>query len=303
MKTLLITFAFTLIGLSTFAQNDSITKQDSNTYRILKTDGTDHIGRILSQDDREILLLTSDNRKLYIPQHVIKEIILLDTKDFNSSGDFIGEDKFSTRYFLTTNGLPIKKGEHYVQWNLFGPDFQFGLGKNVGIGIMTTWVGAPIIANIKKSFKLGENINFGVGALLGTGSWGSPSWAGVLPFGTLTFGNRTKNITFSGGYGAVGQIGNMEGRAITSVAGMLKISPKLSLVFDSFILMGTRGEDITEPSGYTHNTGSDPVGLIIPGIRWHQTEGKAIQFGFTGIFTGDSFLPIPIPMVQWYRSL
>lgn len=310
----------TVTGFIAFSQNDTIIIKDSSLYRILKTDGGELIGRILKQDSREILLLTQDNRQVYIPQYIIKEITLLKEKDFNTMGDYVGEDKFATRYFITTNGLPIKKGEHYVQWNLYGPDFQFGVGKNFGIGIMTSWLGMPIIGTIKKSWILGEKAQFALGGLFGTGTWAAPDWGGALPFGTISFGDRTKNIAFSGGYGALWQGGEANGRALTSVAGMVKVSSKISLVFDSFILL--RGQTETRTETYqeyvynpnnglyeeqtvTHTYKDEKPGfaLLIPGIRWHQGEGQAFQFGFTGLISNGELLPVPIPMVQWYRTL
>lgn len=289
MKTLLFLLSFLFLSNISFSQNDTIAVQDTNTYRFIKLDGGELIGKILSQDAREVLIVTSDNRKIYVPQHTIKEMVIVNTSDFNNKGDFIGEDKFATRYFITTNGLPIKKGEHYVQWNLFGPDFQFGLGDNLGVGIMTSWLGIPIIGTIKKSWELGEKTQFALGGLIGFGSWAAPRFGGALPFATLSFGSRKSNIAFSGGYGAVWFDGFVNGQAITSVAGMTKVSPKISLVFDSFILM---------PSG-----NGNGFALLIPGVRWHQSEGRSIQFGFTGVIADGDLIPIPIPMVQWYRSL
>ncbi len=302
---------FTISSMA-FSQNDSLSRQDTNTYRIIKTDGGELFGKILSRDAREILFLTTDNRQIYIPQHTIKEIVILQTKNFNSKGDFIGEDKFATRYFITTNGLPIKKGEHYVQWNIFGPDFQFGLGNNFGVGIMTSWIGMPLIGTIKKSFQFGENTHFALGALVGTGSWAAPDWGLTLPFGTLSFGNRTKNIAFSGGYGAIWTDGNIEGRAIGSIAGMIKVSSKISLVFDSFIMFNGKptsyiGSVYNPVTGLNENqtqiNKNQGFTLLIPGIRWHQGDGKAIQFGFSGVIAEGEFIPVPIPMIQWYRSL
>ncbi len=43
--------------------------------------------------------------------------------------------------------------------------------------------------------------------------------------------------------------------------------------------------------------------LFIPGLRWHQSEKKAFQFGFTGVVYDGEMWQIPIPMVQWYRTL
>lgn len=317
MKSFFILLSFLCLAKLSVSQSDTTVVQDTNTYRFIKTDGGELIGKIMSQDARELYILTSDNRKIYIPQHIIKDMVLVKSSDFNSNGDFIGEDKFATRYFITTNGLPIVKGEHYVQWNLFGPDFQFGLGKNLGVGVMTSWLGTPIIGTIKKSWTIGEKTQFAVGGLLGTGSWIAPEWGGALPFGTLSFGNRSKNLAVSAGYGAIWQDGDLDGRALTSIAGMVKVSTKLSLVFDSFFLLGktetrtsTYDEWVTNPStgqgewqtvSNTYEVRYPGFSLLIPGVRWHQAEGKAFQFGFSGVITNGDI--IPVPMVQWYRSL
>jgi hypothetical protein len=316
MKRLFFFLAFLCITNIGFTQNDSLAVQDSNTYRIVKTDGGEIIGKILSQNEREVLVLTKDNRRIYIPQHVINEIVLLKSSDFNFKGDYIGEDKFATRYFLTTNGLPIKKGEHYVQWSLFGPDIQFALGENLGVGVMTSWIGIPIIGSIKKSWELGARTQFAIGGLLGTGSWALPDFGGALPFATLSFGDRTRNIAFSAGYGAIWDSGDTEGRALMSVAGMIKVSPKISLVFDSFVLLPGKPSTSTyqyydynpitgDYQSYTQTYEYQKPGfaILLPGVRWHQAEGRAIQVGFTAIYAEGEVIPAPIPMIQWFRSL
>jgi hypothetical protein len=291
MKTATFTLMMCILASFAFTQSDTLQKSDTSFYRIVKTDGSEILGQIIKKDKREVLVMTEDGREIFIPQYVIKEIIPIQKEDYNSNGKFVGEDKFATRYFITTNGLPVKKGEHYVQWNLFGPDFQFGVGENLGVGVMTSWVGIPIIGTIKKSFQLGEKSQLAVGALVGTGSWALPRFGGALPYVTLSFGSRRANIAFSGGYGAIWGDGNSVGRGLASIAGMVKVAPKISIVFDSFILLPNQQGN------------SDMVSLIIPGIRWHQEEGKAFQFGFAGVaFEGD-VVPIPVPMVQWYRSL
>jgi hypothetical protein len=320
MKSLILALLIPFFGAMAFTQTDSTSLLDTNNYRIVKTDGGELIGKILSQDAREILLLTKDERQIYVPQYAIKEIVLLNTTLLNGKGEYVGEDQFATRYFIGTNGLPIKKGEHYVQWSLFGPDFQFGIGKDLGIGIMTSWFGMPMIGTVKKSWSWGDKTQLALGGLVGTGSWAAPDWGGALPFGTISYGDRQKNLALSTGYGAIWQDGDVEGRAITSVAGMIKISPKISLVFDSFILLPGQTKTVTKTHTeyiYNPNTAQhDPTtvttsyqdkrpgfALIIPGVRWHQSQGKAIQFGFSGVVYEGDLLPVPIPMVQWYRAL
>tara|TARA_B110000503_G_C7146006_1_gene412981 strand:+ start:194 stop:1063 length:870 start_codon:yes stop_codon:yes gene_type:complete len=289
MKQFISTVILCAISIISFSQAKDTTEVDTTIiYKIIKTDGDELIGKILSQDEREVYFLTKDNRKIYVPQYVIKEIIALSSSDFNNNGSYVGEDPFSTRYFISTNGLPIKKGDHYVQFNLYGPDFQFGVGNNLSVGITTTWIGIPLVGSIKKSWEISKNAQFAVGALVGTGSWAAPTFAGALPFGSISFGNRSRNIAFTAGYGAIFGDGETKGRAMTSIAGMIKVSNKLSLVFDSFILLPGQTETYA---------------LLIPGLRWHQSSGKALQFGFTAIVNDYGLLPLPIPTIQWYRKL
>jgi len=314
MKNLFTAFLFYFIGFSTYsiAQTPTETNPitDSTLYRIHTDNGKDFIGYIIKNDPREILMKLTDNREIYIPQLSVEKIEKVDMSSFNANGDFVGEDKFATRYFITTNGLPLKRGENYIQWNLFGPDFQFGIGENLGIGLMTSWIGSPIIATIKRSFQVNETTHFAVGALAGWGSWSFPEFGGFLPYATFSKGNRKSNIAFSGGYGAIwtDNSSKADGRPLTSIAGMVKVSKKLSLVFDSFILLPSTAERMVY--NYDPLTGTyeyvnkkvklDALSILMPGIRWHQSEGKAIQFGFAGyIQDGDAY---PIPMVQWYRS-
>ena len=296
MKRFILTIFLGVFALATFAQASDSLEVDNSTYRIIQTDGTEMIGKILRQDEREVYVLTLDDRKIFIPQYVIKEIVLLKSSDFNSQGTFIGEDAFATRYFITTNGLPIKKGEHYVQWNLYGPDFHFAVRDDLSIGFTTSWVGIPIIGTIKKSWQLKENTHVALGALVGTGSWAAPSLGGVLPFGSISFGDRSKNIAFSAGYGAIFMDGEVSGRAMTSVAGMIKLTNKISIVFDSFILLPRIQTDSYEDR-------QPGFALIIPGLRWHQSGTKAFQIGFTAVTAEGEFSPIPIPTIQWYRKL
>jgi hypothetical protein len=270
---------------------DTAITESVKIFIVTKNDGTEFVGKILSQDPREVLIETKNLGQIIIPKHEIKEIREVKAGELSVSGEYIPKEIFSTRYFITTNGLPIEKGESYIQWNLYGPDFQFGIRKNFGIGLMTSWVAVPIIGTIKYSIPLGEKVNLGLGGLIGTGSWSFPDLAIALPFGVFTYGDRRGNINFSGGYGAIWSNGGSEGRALFSIAGMTKIGKKVSLIFDSFIVPGISGKT---DSG---------VALLIPGIRLQTKSNRAFQFGFAGIYAQGEFLQFPIPFIQLYAKL
>lgn len=225
-----------------------ITIDTSATYIVVKNDGTEVIGKIVSMDAREVLLETKAIGQIIISKSTIKEIRILKNEDVNPQGVYAPDQVFATRYFITTNGLPMKKGDMYSQLNLFGPEIHYGVTENFGVGVMTSWFASPIVLTAKYSIKLDSMWHLGIGTLLGTGSWSFPDFYMALPFGALTYGNRKNNITFSAGYGAVGykiekeiqtfnpttnkidftytNVPYSSGRTLLSVAGMATINKK-----------------------------------------------------------------------------
>lgn len=345
MRTLIkfVSFLFLNILLSQLnaqAQIDTLIENEhTQMYIIEKQNGTKFIGEIITQDAREILLKTSDLGNIFIPKHVIKSIVEILP---NSHNNYISDDIFASRYFITTNGLPLKKGENYILWNTYGPDFQFGLADNLGIGVMTSWLAIPIIGTLKYSIPLGENKSMALGLLAGTGSWVLPEFGLILPFTAFTYGNRINNINISIGYGLIfyedyyekiDQNGYLEsypqnqteGRILISIAGMKKLNDKLSLVFDSFISPWGPEKPITrynyedgdsyydpdtdkyiDNSYYVEETTierSPGLALLLPGIRYQVDADRAFQFGFTGLYFDNDFVQFPVPMIQWFRRL
>ncbi len=314
MRTLFLSI-FCLITFGLFAQENPKDTTKYNTvklYKVTLNSGKVYIGNIISKDAKEVLIETKEVGEVLIPKYEISLIEEIPAHELGVDGIYRPSETFATRYFITTNGLPIKKGESYIQWNLYGPDFQFGVSDNFGIGVMTTWLGVPIIAQGKYSIKLGENVHLGLGGLLGTGSWIASDFGLALPFSSFTVGDRRSNITFSAGYGSVWSDGQTSGRALLSLACMTKVSNKVSIVFDSFIVPASGYKDETtqeyNPTTgqyYTVTTRKQRTGLaiFIPGIRWQLSEEKAFQFGFTSFSYDGEVSPAVIPMLQWYRKL
>jgi hypothetical protein len=319
-----ILFSFNMIQ----AQEPQAVPETEKIYVIVKNDGTQFIGKIISQDAREVLIETKELGQVYIPRHELKSIREAETELVDESGSFKPAEVFSTRYFLTTNGLPVEKGDTYILWNLFGPDFQFGVSDNLGVGILTTWIGTPLIGSIKYSIPIKGKFNAGVGLLLGTGSWTWPGLALGLPYGVLTYGDRLKNINFSFGYGGVtwknetqdlyGKTSSSresEGNFLISVAGMYKLSKNVSLVFDSFIVPRSGTYQVSESTFVDDQTGMTTeytklvkknrytFALIMPGLRFQTRPNRAFQFGFAGMRVEGETVPLPIPMVQWFMML
>jgi hypothetical protein len=324
---LMLLFSFSLV----MAQETPVEEEPPKIFVVIKNDGSRFVGEILSQDAREVLIRTEELGEVYIPRHEIREIREAQPDDHEKPGDFIPAEIFATRYFITTNGLPIKKGETYMLMSLLGPDFQFGVGDNVGLGVLTTWIGTPIIGSIKYSIPINDELSTGVGLLLGTGSWTWPDFALALPYGVLTYGDRTKNINFSFGYGGItykvdDYIFNghgtyrsrreSEGNFLISVAGMAKIGRSISFVFDSFIVPRSGTYTETYDYGYwdwetgeyiediqTETRKRYSIAIFLPGLRFQTNPNSAFQFGFAGIRAEGETIGVPLPMVQWFRKL
>jgi len=287
MKKLLFTLVILLLFVSiSFSQDEVSETNKEEYYQIIKNDGTEFIGIIIKQDDREIYLKTEKLGNIYIPKHEIKSINKIDVKEYTLGNTYIGSDPFSTRYFLTANALPIEKGEAYMLIRGIGPDFQMGITDNFGVGIMTTWVGFPLIANLKYSNKLDDEIYYSIGTLLGTGTYAMPDLFVGLPFTSLTFGNRMRNLTLTAGYGYLNYDGYSGGKALFSIAFMSKFTKKMSFVFDSYL-----SPDF-ESSG-------NSLYIFMPGLRWHLSRESSFQLGFAGMYIQNEVLPFPVPLINY----
>lgn len=278
MKHLL--FALTFIILSpAFVSAQEF--DPAKTYVVTKNDGTKFTGNILSSDAREVLLKTTTIGEIIIPKHEIRSIV-----EFQP-GDDKYKEIFASRYFITTNGLPVEKGDSYVQWTLLGPDIQFGVSDNIGIGVMTTWVANPVAFSFKYSGNLGHKLNFAVGTLAGSTLWsGGDGIRFALPFAAVTMGDENANLNVAVGYGFASYDTYSGSQAMFSLGAMKKVTRSGSLVFDSLVFP-SEGES---------------VALIVPGFRIQTQEKSAFQFGFPGFVTSGDSAPVGFPMVSWFRK-
>lgn len=76
MKKIFLCLLISFMGLGLNAQSDTSSLKEKTLYRIIKTDGGEIIGKIISEDEREIYVLTKDQRRIYIPQHAKKNSFL-----------------------------------------------------------------------------------------------------------------------------------------------------------------------------------------------------------------------------------
>ncbi|MBK6527824.1 MAG: hypothetical protein IPG07_21115 [Crocinitomicaceae bacterium] len=303
MKNFLVLLtSFLSFQLSYGQITESDTSKSEQLYVVTKNDGTEYIGKILSDDGREILIETELLGKIYIPKSEIRSITKIEDRKEIIHGEYQSTGPFTTRYAFTTNALPIVKGENYALINLYGPEVHFAITDHLNIGIMSTWIASPMVLALKYSIKTKhEKINFSLGTLNGTSGYlNTFRGFGGLHFANISIGSRKQNITLSAGYGYV-QTGSEISEFLPqtvyssepylsynstnsinttapiihgplfSIAGITAVGAKASFVFDSMFglftsdRMETSTTTITEPY-YNPNPPYDST----PGYYMHQ---------------------------------
>ncbi|MEX1001582.1 MAG: hypothetical protein WDZ35_05655 [Crocinitomicaceae bacterium] len=220
---------FLLQGASIYAQSDTTTSLINKEVRLIKHDGTEYVGTLLSDDGREVLINSKSVGKIYIPKHELKVIRSLETeseteksteKDEQKEEDipdtssvnveqpkvFKYDNYISTKYIQTDNALPLRKGESFIKFSPFTYEGQLRLTDNWSAGVMGSYIGAPIIVKTKYSFPFSEKACLSLDAAYGTfafATWttnGIRDGAGLLT-STFTAGDRLKNFSIKVGYG------------------------------------------------------------------------------------------------------
>jgi hypothetical protein len=323
MKIRIIVTAFLM--MIAFLGQAQVSPGDTTEYIIRLGNGNEYVGVIVQDDGREMLIHTKSLGKIYVSKTDVVSI----TKNDKShavvvDGEVWDNSTFSTRYFLTTNGLPIKKGENYYMIHLFGPEFHVAVSNSVNVGIMTTWIGAPFLFTVKKSFATKRpDINLALGSLNGNLSFFN-EFKGLfsLNFLSVTKGNRENNITLSGGYvhwhngmkADLYQTNVKSNGFLGSVAGSWRISKSASFIFDSMIgYLYSKRNSYEEEYTYDANWNVVYVNrfrveknterafyMFMPGIRVMETKNRAFQFYLN--YTNVEDVQFGFPMVSWLRT-
>lgn len=281
--------------------SDSVT--NTNLTKISKVDGSTLVGFIVSQTAKEIVFDIKGGERVTIPQYRISNIEIVEKPVEDELAAETDTHPFNTRYFYSTNGLPLKKGEHHIRCSLTGPTIQFGLGYDFQVSITTTWIVAPLIVGLKKNFHLEGNVHFSTGIVAGHFLYLYDDAIITAPFIGLTIGDVKRNITINAAYANASYRNskNNFSKLITTVGAMATVSKKITLVFDNIILH--RAEAQGEISGFTQPGEILPtIFIVMPGLRYNHKTRNAYQFGLMGIFDSKDGFAFALPTFQYAYS-
>jgi hypothetical protein len=281
-------------------------KAGETKYVISLKNGRVYEGYILSDDGKEMMLMTDEIGKLFILKSDLKNLKKIEVQaefeaedKFITGGRYLDSGPFTTRYSVTTNALPIKKGENYAMTNIHGPEVHFAVSNRLSVGIMTSWIASPLALAVKYSIPTANpKINFSVGTLAMTsGYFANFRGYGHLTFGNVTFGDRLNNITISAGYLNFNLNGSFK-MPMTSIAGMFRVGPKSSFIFDSMFRYpdaNFRNKDYSKHSNFI---------FVSPGMRFQSSEKFAWQLSMAGMSIqpkGDADrISFPAPFISLF---
>ena len=198
---LLFTMTFTLCSQinAQFAEGDSLSSK--NLFLIIKNDGGEYIGEIISDDGREILVITKQVGKLYLNKAEISSISKVEEKISSiKNGEFRASGPFTTRYYFTNNALPIKRNENYGLIHVYGPEVHLSVANKTSVGVMASWIASPIALALKQQILSYKKFHFSIGSIIGSSGYINQGQTyGGLHWGTITLGDRSSNISFSAG--------------------------------------------------------------------------------------------------------
>lgn len=236
MKAILLLALLISLSHLLYAQTNS----DTTLVNIETTDGNEFLGQIVSEDDVKIVLKTEKLGNITINKIDIKKrdnVAVQQIKD----GKYWFPNPQSTRYFWSTNGYGLKKGEGYYQniWVLWN-QFSYGLTDNISVGggIIPLFIFAgaptPVFATVKFSIPVvKDKFNVSAGAIGGYVLGADDAGLGIL-YGLATLGSPNANVTLGMGYGFAG--GEWADAPMININGMFRVSSRGYIITENYIL-------------------------------------------------------------------
>ena len=243
--------------------------------------------------------MTVDKGLILIPKYQIKTITVSATMP-TVGGKRVFPNPHPSRYFYSPSGIPLKKGEGYIQAIYFlAYQGQYALTDHFSIGITSTLWASPFLVNMKytntlhKSADGKKNIYLATGIQAGSLTYIDPGTYLGIGYAGLTFGNAESNITINGGVLGESYIGYSyyydEGREndflpAISLCWNQRVNSNLSFMGEVWLL------------------GNTIVGG--PGMRFYSGRKNTIDFAILGgadLSYGDGIFGIPF--ISWTRKM
>lgn len=172
----------------------------STVVEIEKNDRTVIVGRVVSNDPNEVVIVTSSGR-LYVPKHEIRRIGASTGAEVAIRADELGQAAFGSFYGFTQGALPHEAGEGHLQITPVSADFELYLTDRFSVGLLSSIISAPIIGRTSYTFSSSGNVHVAAGGFVGWGGSIARNNAIAMPTISITKGDSRNNVSLSAGYG------------------------------------------------------------------------------------------------------
>ena len=280
------------------AIDSSNTADTTLKYVVVELENNTSItGKKVSDDGREIGIMTVDKGLILIPKYQIRTITVSATMP-TVGGKRVCPNPHPSRYFYSPSGIPLKKGEGYIQAIYYlAFQGQYALTDHWSIGVTTTYIACPLLINAKytntlhKSADGKKNVYLATGIQAGSLTWINPGTYLGLGYAGLTFGNSESNITINGGVLASSSSDNYYSSGRSSAS-----QPAISLSWNQ------RVSSNASFMGEVWLLGNTIIGG--PGMRFYSGRKNTVDFAILGgadLSYGDGIFGIPF--ISWTRKM
>jgi len=258
----LIVFISLLISLN--GQSDQTTQ-----VKVITKDGNIITGELINETDLNITILSESLGTITLLRNDISSIDFGNTETINSEENEIDYYN-STRNLVSPTGFLLKKGQSYYEnIGVFFNSYAVGITDNFNVAVggeLASLLFGEQFPILYVSPKFGLNFSDQGAWSIGTTVFTSPSndFSGFGFVNTsFTFGNRNNNISLGTGLGFDFDGGVSESIVPIMIGGNFRLSQKLSLVSDNFIIL--------------YNDANDSTAVISLGLRIHFDNGAALN--------------------------
>lgn len=224
LKTILLLTIFFCQFSGTKAQTETIPNKDT-LYMITTNDGGEFVGKIISDDGREVVIIDRTKGKVILPKYAIKTTELVNQSNLVGN-KIVHANPHPSRYLFTPSAIALKQGEGYMNWFYFLIfQMQYGITDNFSAGITTSWFLAPTMLNLKYTVPVTDNFCLAVGGQVGKlAIWDDK--VVTVGFASGTLGTAESNVSLNVGYGSY----KHEGITIATLSGVHRIGENASVM-------------------------------------------------------------------------
>lgn len=262
LKFSIFVILFGFNATAVFAQSKKKPKKPikDSTYLIILKNDDEIIGTIVSENDREIVILESlDLIKTIVPKDIIASKVLNTNRR-----KIVKNNPHPSRYLFCPSAFPLKKKEGYLNsFLLYIYQAQYGITDELSAGITTSIITMPFLMNVKYTVPSVSDFKISFGGQMGKLYWNDNKYV-MLGFVTGTYGTKNNNVSMNLGFGTY----NNESMYLATLSGITRLSNRTSLMAEVW---------------YCEPTGGTSFFMGGPALRVYRDKSATFDIGLAGV--------------------